>query len=243
MCATVSHPKAMMLTLYKNLATKLAPPLIAGLAVFLEPRMTEWAKGREAVLPLILFLLLSSLLHPRMRNLLVITLCYGVALLAFRDVFRARHIRLPERWDYDFLDQGRPIALLLVAILSTIAALGETWNPGTVWARRCYFGAAALYFTGMGVMNFVWHGNWQSLLLCLTGITAFFGCLFAHRIVASELAETQDTEPEDMEVLKAKEVAHRRALRAKEWHERGEETTGESSQDTSLPPSLPNIQK
>jgi hypothetical protein len=195
------------------------PAVMAALAVLLEPRLTSWAKGRESVLPLIMFLLLSSLLHPRLRHLLVITLCYGVAFLALRDTTRMRQLVLPDKWDYDFLDQGRLAALLLVAALSVTAAVAETIKPGTVWARRCYFGAAGLYFTGLGVINYGWHGSWQSIVLCVTGITALLGCLFAHRIVASEILDAQEEEVNDETLQQEKETQHRRTLRAKEWHD------------------------
>src|SRR5207237_4454453 len=102
---------------------------------------------------------------------------------ALRDSVRIRQQPLPALLDYDIVDQGRPAALLMVAVLAATAALAETLRPGTVWARRCYFGAAFLYFTGQGVITYAWHGSWQSVMLCVTGITALFGWLFAHRIV------------------------------------------------------------
>jgi hypothetical protein len=92
-------------------------------------------------------------------------------------------------------------------------------HPGTVWARRCYFGAAALYFTGIGLINFYWHGSWQAILLCMTGVIALFGCVFAHRIVAEEAAEAEETLFNDEASQREREAAHLRTLRAKEWRE------------------------
>ncbi len=201
------------------IAAALGPAVVAALAVALEPWMTVWAKERQAMLPLVLFLLLSSLMHPRLRQLLGVTLCYGVAFLALRDIFRTRQLPMPSDWDYDFLDQARPVGLFVVAALSVLAAIAETKRPGTVWARRCYFGAAALYFTGLGVINYAWHPSWQAALLCATGVIAGAGCVYAPRIIESEAFDLEAAESDDLADQQAREADHQRTLRAKEWHE------------------------
>lgn len=205
------------------LCQSLFPPLLAALAVLLEPWLTALTTGREATLPLVLFLVLASLLHPRMRTLMIITLCYGVAFMALRDAVTARAIPLPPTLDYLVIDAARPVGLMLVAALAGAAAIGETLKPGTLWARRCYFGAAALYFIGTGIINYGWHGSWRGLLLCVTGAIALFGCFLAPRIIASE----QEAEEEfaaagrdDME-QRERDLAHLKTLRAKEWHDTG----------------------
>lgn len=195
------------------------PATIAGLAVWLEPVLTRWARTREAMLPLIVCLLLACMVHPRLRNLLVTALCFGVTFLALRDIYDPRQLTLPPSLDYQTLAELRPLVLGIVAVLSAIAGFGEALVPGTVWARRCYFGSAALYFSGLGFMNFYWHGNWKSVLLCVTGLTALFGCIFADRIVESEQEADADKEISDEVAQKERELAHLRALRAKEWHE------------------------
>jgi hypothetical protein len=193
------------------------PACAALLVVLLEPVFTAWMKGRESVLPLAMLLLLSALLHPRLRHLLIVTLCFGVAFLALRD---ALHVQLlPPMIDYDIIDEVRPAALLIVAGLAAIAAVIESLRPGTVWARRCYFGAAALYFTGIGIINYGWHGSWQSVMLCVTGVIALFGCLFAHRIVADEAAFEAEEVVNDEAIQQEREAAHRKVLRAKEWRD------------------------
>jgi len=194
------------------------PALIALLAVVLEPFFTNWVKGRETLLPLATLLILSVLLHPRLRHMLMIVLCYGVAFLAFRDVVRLNHVHLPPLLDYDFVDILRPVALLLVAGLSMTAAVAESVRPGTVWARRCYFGAAALYFIGLGVINYAWHGSWQSIVLCGTGITSLVGCVYAHRIVDEEEEDEQFAASDEV-LQQAREAAHYASLQAKEWRD------------------------
>jgi hypothetical protein len=73
---------------------------------------------------------------------------------------------------------------------------------------------------GTGVVNWLFSHSWQSVILGLTGITAMFGCLFAHRIVASEQAqEEEEEEISDVAVQQRTEEAHLEMLKAKEWHD------------------------
>ena len=104
--------------------------------------------------------------------------------------------------------------------MSATAAVFETVRPGTVWARRFYFGAACLYFLGLGVITYFRNTSWQAILLAITGITAGVGCVFAHKIVATEAIEAE-AEPLQSDEMwqQAREVAHRAALQAKEWRD------------------------
>lgn len=181
-------------------------------------RLSLWAGQHEAVLPLAVIVLLLSLLSRRLRSLLILTLCYGVAFMAVRDIFRVGSQPLPQIINYDFLDQSRPAILLLIAGLSGTAAFMETFHPGTVWARRCYFASAALYFIGLGIIHIGKYGSWKAVLLCVTGVTAVFGCIFAERIVSAEIEEEEE-EISDEVVQELVEQAHHRSLLAKEWHE------------------------
>lgn len=203
----------------------LFPPAIAGAAVLLEPAFTAFAGKREAVLPFSIFFVLLSLIQPDLRRVMTIILCYGVSFLALRDAFRNPYMRVSDIMDYEFLSPLRMATLLLVATLSGVAAVAETLQPGILWARRFYFGAAALYFSGAGVISALgptgWQFSGQSILLLLTGLTAGTGCLFAHRIVASELAADPDEAPPDERMLSEQAAAHAEALRRKEWRDGG----------------------
>lgn len=202
----------------RTVAYVLLPALIAALSVWCEPVLTRWAKEREAVLPFVVFLLLAALMHPRLRTLLMTTLCYFVACLAVRDAINNTRTPLPELLNYDFVYQLRPAALCIVAGLAAVAAFTESLHPGTVWARRCYFGAAALYFIGIGVYTFCWHYSWQALLLTTMGFAALYGCFFAHEIVASE-TESEESPESDVVEQQDRETQHLHALRVKEWRE------------------------
>jgi hypothetical protein len=170
------------------------------------------------VLPLAVIVLLLSLLSHRLRSALILTLCYGVAFMAVRDIKRVESQPLPWFLNYDFLDHSRPAILLLIAGLSATAAFMETFHPGTVWARRCYFAAAALYFLGLGITHFREFHSWKAVLLCVTGVTAVFGCIFAERIVSAEQEDEEDDLSDEV-VQGLVEADHHRSLLAKEWHE------------------------
>ncbi len=210
-----------MLERIQQVAIGIVPALVASICVRNEARLTVWVGSRESVLPLAVIVLLLSVFSKRLRHLLIITLCYGVAFMAIRDISRVGSQPLPQVLNFDFIDQSRPAILMLVAALSATAAFMETFKPGTVWARRCYFAASALYFLGLGIVHVGKYGSWKAVLLCFTGVTAIFGCIFADRIVSSEAAvEADDAVPEltDMELQELREEAHRRTLLAKEWH-------------------------
>jgi hypothetical protein len=205
------------------------PVLVASVSVMNEVRISVWVGRHEAVLPLAVIVLLLSLLSKQLRSVLILTLCYGIAFMAFRDIGRVGSQPLPQMLNFDFLDQSRPAILLLIAGLAATAAVMESINPGTVWARRCYFGAAALYFIGLGIIHVGRYGSWKAILLCVTGVTAIFGCIFAERIVSAEIEEEEEDLSDEV-VQGLVKAAHHRTLLAKEWHD---PTTGDTaSQDT-----------
>ena len=202
------------------LLTLALPALIALAIVALESPLTEWAKQRESILPVAVFVLLAAMLHPRFRHLLVSTLCYGVAFLALRDML-TRHVFLPPSLDYENIVRLRSLALFSIAVLAGIAGIAETIRPGTVWARRCYFIASALYFSGIGVINLLIHPSWVSIVLTVTGVIALFGVIFAPRIVAEGNEEDEEVALDDEVLQQQREEKHRLALHAKEWQDGG----------------------
>ena len=217
-----------------TLITMWLPAVVAAGAVAMETAVTNWVKGRESALLFAVFVLLAAMMHHRIRQMLITTLCYGVACLALRDMLQSHGAVLPSAYDYVWLVNARFMALLVVALLAATAGLTETLRPGTTLARRLYFGASSLYFSGLGVLNFAWHGSWQSVLLCVTGVVAFFGCLYADRIVAAEEEEPDETQPDDDLLQREREAAHLRVLKSKEW----QDSAGEPL-ETPRPSSVP----
>ena len=56
-------------------------------------------------------------------------------------------------------------------------------------------------------------------MLCVTGVTALFGCIFAPGIVASEVSFHSENEVSDETHQEQINAAHRRVLRDKEWRD------------------------
>lgn len=202
----------------KTVAEYAVPPLLAGFVVSKEPLLTRLSQSHEAVLPLATMLLLAALLHPQLRHYLVVTLCYGVGCLALHDAQRVEQVPLPAALNYDWVDGLRPIGLWLVAGLTAVSGLAETMKPGTIGARRCYFGAAGLYFSGLGIVNWLTFHSWQGVVLCFTGVTAFGGCIMADRVAAAEAMDEPEM-PDDEILQQTRDTAHRAALQAKEWRD------------------------
>ena len=201
----------------------LVPPFLALAMVLIEPNLTYWIKDKPTVLPIILVLLLSCLVHPKTRQMLVISLCWGVCFLAFRDTFRTKQMNfgVPVSM-YRTEDLKETIvmaAYMTVASLAALAALGETYFQGSIWTKRCYFGAAALYFTGIGLNSLSGTITWQAIVLSVTGVTAIIGCIFTSDIISNDDDEDSD-QPSDAELQKINEERHSLALKEKEWQEK-----------------------
>jgi len=198
-------------------------PLAAAYAgIVLEEPLGAVARQRPGVLPVAMAALLGGLLLPVVRHFLIVTLTYGVALLSLKDAFRP--VPLPAPLDYHFgstMDWFRPVAFGALAALATGAAVAETRNPGSVGARRCYFAAAGIYLTGHGTFGFLRGPSWEELIMIVSGLVAFAGILFAHRVIAVE----SGVDPYEEDLQRQREHAHRCAERvaSREWRDRTEE--------------------
>ncbi|HLJ56295.1 MAG TPA: hypothetical protein VKT77_14740 [Chthonomonadaceae bacterium] len=191
---------------------------IAFLAVRLEPALRAWAHGRP-MLPIIMLLVGTALLNPRLRNQVIVGLCFGVAFLAVRDSYHTHLWSLPFASDRRLASALILAALLVIAALAIVAALVETAAPGSVAARRLYFGATALYCIGLGFRYWWPHGSLQSLVLWTTGLMALAACLVAHRIVAADAAERGRTAGADDLDQRRRDARHRAVLRGREWRD------------------------
>jgi hypothetical protein len=199
-------------------ALKIAPPAVAFAGVLHGSGLTLWANSHEATLLLTLFALVGSLLHPQLRLLVITSLCYGVAFLAARDIFLPLSQTGLRSGSWQHV---RMSALFIVSMLTLSSAIAESFSPGTVWARRCYFGGAALYFLGTGVVNYHFFHSWQSIMMVTTGFAAAAGCIFANKIVEMEREDALETYPtNDGQVgSESTHSAHVQTLKAKEWHD------------------------
>ena len=213
----------LLLSGVKNLTVGILPLFLALAMVVIEPNLTLWVKDKPTVLPIILLMILACLVHPVTRQMLVISLCGGVCFLAFRDTFRTKQMNfgVPESM-YRTEDLKETIvmtAYMTVAGLAALAAFGETFFQGSVWTKRCYFGAAALYFTGIGLNSLSGTITWQAIVLSITGLTAIVGCIFTTDIISSD--DSDDIVGlSDAELQQQNDERHQSALKDKEWHDK-----------------------
>src|SRR5262245_16326976 len=86
----------------RTLLKVLLPLAAAFLVIRLESSLTGLVRARPGVLPVAMFTLVGGLLVRRVRQGLIVALCFGIALLAMEDVFRP--MWLPPALDYQFGD-------------------------------------------------------------------------------------------------------------------------------------------
>src|SRR5512143_448663 len=67
----------------------LLPLLAACLIIWLEPLLGQLAQDRPGIVPVVVLSLIVGIILPESRRWLLVTLCFGVALMAFRDAIRA----------------------------------------------------------------------------------------------------------------------------------------------------------
>lgn len=194
---------------------RLILPLTAAYAVIrLEPYLTELVRSRPGVLPVAMFGLVGCLLIPRIRQMMIVTLCFGIMFLALKDAFG--NPRLPAAIDYLLLERLYPLAWGALALLACASGVAEALRPGEVWARRCYFGAAAVYLCGHGLLAFLRYPSVQSAILFTTGLFALAGVFLAARIVSREHEEEME---EDLRALAVNIERRSMLTAAREWKE------------------------
>jgi hypothetical protein len=205
----------------KQLLRIVLPLAAAYVVIDSDTALIALAKARPGIVPVSIFALLGGLLVPYVRHWMIVSLCFGIALLAVKDSFWTNGP--VHGFDSIWVARGYKVAWGLLALFAAAAAVGEAVKPDSILARRCYFAVAALYFGGHGVTGFLKKPSWESLILVVTGIVAVAGAIFADRIVSSE----EENQPEDEDVLAHRERVARRtaALASREWRDPTENVT------------------
>lgn len=202
-------------------ARLLGPLALAYALICCEPLLTNLMRNRPGVLPVAMVALAVGIAIARVRRWLIVTLCYGIGLLALRDL---RNLApLPAQLDYLFVEQIYPYGWTLLAAIALTAGAAEALYPSSIWARRCYFGAAALYLGGHGLIALLSHPNYNGAILLLTGVFAAAGVFYAPKIVARE--EQEERDDEDLRDLRERAAQRQRSLARLEWQEKQDEAT------------------
>lgn len=199
---------------YRTTIRVILPLAVAFAVIRLEPLLTELVKSRPGVLPVAMFGLIGCLLIPRIRQIMIVTLCFGIMFLALQDAFG--NPRLPAAIDYLILQRLYPVAWGALALLAFASGVAEALRPGDVWARRCYFGVAAVYLCGHGLFAFLRYPSVQSVILFTTGLFALAGVFLAARVVSRENEEEME---EDLRMLAISMERRSLVTAAREWKE------------------------
>ena len=179
----------------------------------MESTLGQLAKERPGIVPVALVGLVAGFVLPFARRWLVVTLCFGVGLLALRDTF-GTHL-LPAALDFEGVNRIYPFGWGFLAALAFFAGIGEAVHPGSVWARRCYFGVAALYFLGHGIISFIKVPNYQSGILAVVGLVALYGVRMADKVVEAE--EEDEVLDEDIRAIIENQSDRSKKLASREW--------------------------
>lgn len=188
----------------------IVPAILSLLAVWNESAITLWVQERDSALVVGVFMFLATLLHQRLQRLLIVTLCYGVAFLALRDILHV--MEMPAPLSTTPIISLRFVLLITIAIFASLGAVTEALKANTLTARRYYTGAAALYFLQQGALFLYWQGSWQSVVLLTTGVICGLGCYFARYLTLSPEPEPlveEGTEEQELEAIRHKLIALR----------------------------------
>ncbi len=200
----------------KTSARLFGPLLLAYLLILSEPLLAALVRDRPGILPVAMVALVIGIVIARVRRWLIVTLCYGIGLLALGDLQHL--VPLPPEMDYVLVEQVYPYGWALLAIIALVAGAAEALYPASIWARRAYFAAAAVYLGGHGLIGILTRANYNDVILFLTGIFAAAGVFYAPKIVARE--EQDERDDEDLRALQERAVERKKSLSRLEWQER-----------------------
>src|SRR5438128_2127244 len=130
---------------------RLLLPLIAAMLIVAYERQFAYiVRSRPSVIPVLLVAMLGGMLLQQVRHWLIVGLCFGISAMAVRDAFRVALVAPAAQ--SQLVATAYAVSWIVIALLAAGAGGAEALKPGSVWARRCYFAAAALYCGGRGIL-------------------------------------------------------------------------------------------
>jgi hypothetical protein len=188
--------------------------------VALERPLTVLASQRPGVLPIAMCALIWGLLVPRFRQTLIVTLCFGIALIAAISTGRA--LVLPADADYVWVESIYPLIWVAISVLTAVAGVQEAVRPGSVPAARCYFAAVALYMGGCGGLMWLQKPTVEAVVALGIGMLAVVAVVYARRIIGPASEGDWTPAEDDLQELDRHRAERAAALAAKEWKENNE---------------------
>lgn len=194
----------------KRLLRLTLPLLGALLIVAYERQFSELVRRHPSTVPVMLVAMMGGMLLQQVRHWLIVGLCFGISAMAIRDAFRIA--LLPQEVQKPVILTLYAVSWVGISLLAAGAGASEALKPGSIWARRCYFAAAALYCGGRGVL---WYPSWESLVFIATGIVAAVGIFLAPRTIWAE--PEVPAEDEDIKAQRERTATRYAALAKREW--------------------------
>lgn len=194
------------------------PPAAALAAIHADP-LGAYAARRPGLLALGMFAVAGAMLWPAVRRWLLVVLAYGAALLALEGAWlrpSGGRLNIPTEGPLSLLHYAYPWAWVTLFVLAATAGTLEAIRPGTVLAKRCLFGAAAVYLLGHGMAGMLDRPNVISLVSIATGIGSLLGALTVHRF---GIHHDSDAPLDDVPSAAALAADRRKRLAQMEWRD------------------------
>lgn len=190
----------------------LIPPVAILAALHSQP-LGAAAFRRPGLLAIGLITVAMALAFKSARRVLLVALAYGTALIALLGILRSRIEGPPA--DIGALAPLYLVGWVILFLLATTAGTLEILHPGTVFAKRCLFAAAAVFLVGHGIVGLATLPNAFSAAAIVAGFLSAFAAVMAHRLLA---VVPQPPEP-DTPTAAALAALRRERLRRREWRD------------------------
>lgn len=212
---SVSTPTVRFLSARTHSLIRALGPLVAACAsARWQDGVNSYVADHPAVAPIALVFLIGALLVEQSRRFLLVTLCFGIGVLALKDAFGGAPI--PVQMNHPIIQTALTFAWVAIAGTSLIAGIGLAGHPFAPGPRTAYFLATSAYLVCSGIMGIMRAGDWGSGVVLATGLAALIGVASARRG-----AIESDEELDDESVFEASQEMRTRAVAAREWHDSG----------------------
>lgn len=193
------------------------PPAVA-LAALHADVLSAYAAKRPGLLALGMFAVAGAMLSPVLRRWLLVVLAYGATMLALQGAWLkpgGSRLPVPQTGPLALLPVVYPFAWMVLFVLAAFAGTLEAVRPGTILAKRCLFGAAAVYLLGHGTAGMLERPNTISILSLLVGLGCLVSAFMVHRFRGHGMAPQAD----DVPTTEALAAERRRRLASLEWRD------------------------
>jgi hypothetical protein len=191
----------------------------AALFVALQHPLMVLANNRPGVFPIAMCAMIWGLILPRMRQTIIVALCFGIALIAARSAY---FDSVPIYADFVWTETAWPLIWLAISAMTAAAGVQEAIRPGSIPAARCYFAAVMLYMVGGGWLMAMKGDYVEGFVAFSIALLAAIASFNAKRIIGPASPASEPALDDDLRELSRRSAERAATLAAKEWKENGE---------------------